>query len=46
MDWVEEYGWSIVNGCTSGDEKGQFTFTGRKGNTKIDYVIGGRGYKR
>lgn len=25
---------------TEGDEKGEYTFTGKRGNTVIDYVIG------
>lgn len=37
---LEERGWFIWNGATLGDEKDEFTFTGGKGNTVIDYVIG------
>jgi len=37
---VEENGWSIFNGCMKGDEEGEFTFTGGRGNTIIDFVIG------
>ncbi|XP_067212233.1 golgin subfamily A member 6-like protein 6 [Linepithema humile] len=33
------HGWRILNGCTEGKEEGEYTFTGRKGNTVIDYVI-------
>lgn len=37
---IEEKGWSIFNGNMSGDKKGEFTFTGSKGCTVIDYLIG------
>lgn len=37
---IEEKGWSIFNGNIVGDEEGEFTFTGGKGCTVIDYVIG------
>lgn len=37
---VEENGWGILNGCTRGDEEGEYSFTGEKGNTVIDYAIG------
>jgi len=40
VEFLEEKGWRIMNGCTRGDEKGEFTFTGGRGNTIIDYVIG------
>jgi len=40
VNWIEENGWSIFNGCTEGDEEGEYTFTGGKGNSTIDYVIG------
>ncbi|XP_067207866.1 golgin subfamily A member 6-like protein 22 [Linepithema humile] len=39
MEFLEERGWGILNGCTEGEEEGEFTFTGGKGNTVIDYVI-------
>jgi len=39
-EFVEERGWGILNGCTMGDDEGEFTFTGGKGNTVIDYVMG------
>ena len=29
--WVEE-GWIILNGCTEGDEEGEWTYTGGGGN--------------
>lgn len=37
--FLEERGWGILNGCMDGDEEGEYTFTGGKGNTVIDYVI-------
>lgn len=37
--FVEENGWDIFNGCIRRDEEGEFTYTGGKGNTIIDYVI-------
>lgn len=35
-------GLGILNGRLRGDEEGEFTFTGGKGPTVIDYVIGNR----
>lgn len=40
INLIEEMGRSIFNGCTKGDEKGEFTFTAGRGNTVIDYIIG------
>ncbi|KMQ86858.1 hypothetical protein RF55_14049 [Lasius niger] len=37
---LEEVGWEIMNGGVTGDEKGNWTYTGGKGQTVIDYVIG------
>jgi len=39
VEKIEEWGWSIWNGNIIGDEEGEYTFTGGKGNTVIDYVI-------
>ncbi|XP_070522382.1 uncharacterized protein [Cardiocondyla obscurior] len=36
---LEEAGWGIVNGCTRGDEEGEWTYVGGRGKTVIDYVI-------
>lgn len=36
---IEERGWLIVNGCIKGDEKGEYTYTGRRGETVIDCVL-------
>lgn len=38
--FLKERGWGILNGCMDGDEEGEYTFTGGKENTVIDYVIG------
>lgn len=38
--FLEEYGWSIVNGNIKGDEEGEWTFTGGRGESVIDYVMG------
>lgn len=37
--FLEEYGWSIVNGNIKGDEEGEWTFTGGRGESVIDYVM-------
>jgi len=39
IDWLEERGWVILNGCTSGDWEGEFTYVGTKGCSVIDYVM-------
>lgn len=33
----------IMNGVKGGDEKGEMTFTGERGETVIDYVLEDRG---
>lgn len=35
-----ELGWEIFNGNIEGDEEGEFTYTGGRGETVIDYVLG------
>lgn len=40
MRWVEKTGWTIFNGCTEGDEEGEWTYTGGNGYSVIDYVLG------
>ncbi|KMQ90798.1 stress response protein nst1-like protein [Lasius niger] len=40
VEGLEKVGWEIFNGCTEGDEKGEFTYTGGRGESVIDYVIG------
>lgn len=37
---MEENGWEIFNRSLKDDEKGKYTFTGGRGNTTIDLVIG------
>lgn len=39
---IEERGWQIFNENIKGDEKGECTYTGGRGETVIDYVIGDR----
>lgn len=41
MTMLEEKEWKIFNGNMKADEEGQYTYTGGKGNTVIDYVLGG-----
>ncbi|XP_070157223.1 uncharacterized protein [Polyergus mexicanus] len=43
VEVLEETGWSIINGNIKGDEKGEYTYTGGRGNTVIDYVLGNEG---
>ncbi|KZC11356.1 hypothetical protein WN55_02590 [Dufourea novaeangliae] len=38
--YLEERGWEILNGCVKGDEEGELTYTGARGNSVIDYIIG------
>ncbi|XP_071572354.1 uncharacterized protein [Temnothorax nylanderi] len=40
LEFIEERGWMILNGGTKGDEEGEYTYTGGRGETVIDYVIG------
>lgn len=42
MGWLEEESWDIINGAKEGDEEGEWTFTGGRGDSVIDYVIGNR----
>lgn len=39
LEMIEENGWEILNDSTEGDEEGELTFIGGKGNSVIDYVI-------
>lgn len=39
LDFVEEKGWSILNGGTKENEEGEYTYTRNIGNTVIDYVL-------
>ena len=36
---IEDRGWYILNGAIKGDEEGNFTYIGERGETVIDYVI-------
>lgn len=38
--YLGELGWSILNGNVKGDEEGEWTYTGGRGGTVIDYAIG------
>ena len=40
LSWLEEEGWGIMNGVKEGDKEGKWTFTGSRGESVIDYVIG------
>lgn len=40
VDRLEEVGWTILNGGVEGDEEGNWTFVGAKGESVIDYVLG------
>ena len=39
IDLIEEKGWSIMNGCMTGDPEGEFTYVGARGHSVIDYAI-------
>ncbi|KMQ88770.1 hypothetical protein RF55_11684 [Lasius niger] len=43
VEVLEETGWSIINDNIRGDEEGEYTYTGGRGNTVIDYVLGNEG---
>ncbi|XP_024878641.1 trichohyalin-like [Temnothorax curvispinosus] len=40
LEFIEERGCMILNGGTKGDEEGEYTYTGGRGETVIDYIIG------
>lgn len=40
VELIEEKGCKVINGSMEGDEEGEYTFIGGKGNTVIDFVIG------
>lgn len=40
IEFIEEKRWSIYNGVVKGDEEREYTYTGSRGSTVIDYVIG------
>lgn len=37
---IEERGYMILNGCIDGDSEYEYTYTGGRGETVIDYVLG------
>lgn len=39
VEFIEERGWDIYNGVVQGNEEGKYTFTGRRENTVINYII-------
>lgn len=39
---IEGNGWIILNGSVRGNEEDEFTYTGGRGDTVIDYVLGGK----
>lgn len=41
LDFIRERGWFIMNGCTEGDEDGEWTYIGPIGESVIDYILGG-----
>lgn len=38
ISWIER-GWIILNGGIRGDKKGEYTYTERRGESVIDYVV-------
>lgn len=38
--FLGELGWSILNGNVKNDEEGKWTYTGGKGGSVINYVLG------
>lgn len=40
MKAIEERGWGIMNGTVEGDEEEKITYTGGRGKTVIDYLLG------
>jgi len=40
LEYIEEREWTILNGNVRGDEEGEFTYRGGKGETVINYVLG------
>jgi hypothetical protein len=39
IEWIEENGWEVLNGNKRGDEDGEVTYVGSRGETVIDYAI-------
>lgn len=40
VNFMEERGWSILNGVVKEDKEGEYTYTEYRGNSVIDYVVG------
>lgn len=38
--FLEEQGWSMLNGDYREDEEGEWTYVGERGHSIIDYVMG------
>jgi len=45
LERIEELGWVIWNGDIKGDGEGEWTYTGGRGESVIDYVLGEVGTK-
>jgi hypothetical protein len=43
MEWIEENGWEVLNGDKQGNEEGEWTYIGSRGETVIDYGIANEG---
>lgn len=46
LEFIKERGWEIFNRNIEGGKEREFTYTGGKGNTVIDYIIGERETKK
>lgn len=40
IECIERRGWTILNENVKGDEEEEFTYTGGRGETVIDYILG------
>jgi predicted DNA-binding WGR domain protein len=39
MEWIQENGWEVLNGNKQGNEEGEWTYIGSRGEIVIDYGI-------
>jgi hypothetical protein len=39
MEWIEGNGWEVLNGNKQGDEEGEWTYIGSRGETVINYGV-------
>lgn len=39
VEFMKESGWFILNSGVKGDEDGEWTYTGARGESMIDYII-------